>query len=94
MRGNLDKRYLRTLAAAGVPVVPTAWPAPGDRLADVLAAHGWADAVVKPAVSGGAFETFRVTAPGTAEDEARFAALLARGRRARAAVLARGRGGG
>ena len=80
MRGNLDKRYLRDLAAAGVPVVETAWPAPGDRLADVLAARGWREAVVKPAVSGGAYETFRVSAPTerTAQDadEAHFAALL------------------
>ncbi len=27
---NTDKTYLRELAAAGVPVVPTAWLAPGD----------------------------------------------------------------
>ena len=79
VRGNVDKRYLRALEAAGVPVVPTAWPTPGDRLAYVLAAHSWADAVVKPAVSGGAFETFRVAAGDAAGVEDRFAALLARG---------------
>ncbi len=76
VRTNLDKRYLRDLAAAGVPVVETAWPAPGDRLADVLAARGWADAVVKPAVSGGSYETFRVSMPVADADEAHFAALL------------------
>ncbi|HYE59166.1 MAG TPA: hypothetical protein VD948_11700, partial [Rhodothermales bacterium] len=60
VRANVDKRYLRDLEAAGVPVVETAWPQPGDRLADVLTARGWDEAVVKPAVSGGAFETFRL----------------------------------
>jgi glutathione synthase/RimK-type ligase-like ATP-grasp enzyme len=78
-RANVDKRYLRTLEAAGVPVVETAWPVPADRLADVLAARGWRDAVVKPAVSGGAFETFRVSAVEAPGQQARFAALLARG---------------
>lgn len=78
-RANVDKRYLRTLASAGVPVVETAWPVPGDHLADVLAARGWREAVVKPAVSGGAFETFRVAAAEAAGQQARFAALLARG---------------
>ncbi len=48
LRWNTDKRYLRELAAAGVPVVPTTFLAPGDAF----------DApperfVVKPAVSAG-----------------------------------------
>jgi hypothetical protein len=52
---NTDKRYLRVLAAAGVPVVPTAWVAPGD---------GWTppdsgEWVVKPAVSAGSRDTGR-----------------------------------
>ncbi|MFD0527227.1 hypothetical protein ACFQ1I_08135 [Kitasatospora arboriphila] len=29
---NTDKTYLRELALAGVPVVPTAWVGPGERL--------------------------------------------------------------
>ncbi|HYE58966.1 MAG TPA: hypothetical protein VD948_10690 [Rhodothermales bacterium] len=79
VRANVDKRYLRDLGAAGVPVVETAWPQPGDRLVDLLAARSWDDAVVKPAVSGGAFETFRLSAAEASAFEARFAALLARG---------------
>jgi glutathione synthase/RimK-type ligase-like ATP-grasp enzyme len=48
---NTDKTYLRGLAAADVPVVPTAWsPA---SLGDVP----WDDVVVKPAVSAGARNT-------------------------------------
>ncbi len=79
MLANVDKTYLRGLERAGVPVVPTAWPGAGSRLADVLAAQGWAEAVVKPAVSGGAFETWRVAAAEADAHQHRFAALLARG---------------
>lgn len=43
---NTDKRYLRDLAARGVPVVPTTWVEPGDSW---KAASG--DWVIKPAVS-------------------------------------------
>ena len=59
---NLDKTYLRTLAARGVPVVPTQW---------VVDEHGWApppyEFVVKPSISGGGRETARYR-PDQAED--------------------------
>lgn len=73
-RWNADKRYLRDLAAAGVPVVPTCWVEPEEAvgLRDLLAAQGWARAVVKPVVSANGYDTW-VTArmPGEA-DEQRF----------------------
>jgi glutathione synthase/RimK-type ligase-like ATP-grasp enzyme len=50
---NTDKTYLRGLAEAGVPVVPTAWVTSPTALTDV----GWDDVVVKPAVSAGARNT-------------------------------------
>ena len=61
LRWNLDKRYLATLAAAGVPTVPTTWLEPSDRQAGELDPAHFPDAefVVKPAISGGAFETAR-----------------------------------
>jgi len=76
---NSDKRYLRDLAAAGIPVVPTffvepdapAWEVPAD----------CTDFVVKPAVSAGSKDTARYGA-----DDSRDAAdahvnyLLADGR--------------
>jgi glutathione synthase/RimK-type ligase-like ATP-grasp enzyme len=64
VRANLDKRYLITLAQAGVPIVPTVWldaGAPVD-LPTLLADHGWSDAVIKPVISAGARHTHRVTA--------------------------------
>ncbi len=79
LRPNTDKAYLRRLEAQGVPVVPTAWPSEQDRLADVLAARGWDEAVVKPAVSGGAFETWRTNRAGADEAQERFEKLRRRG---------------
>jgi hypothetical protein len=55
---NTDKRYLRELAGAGVPVVPTAWiEEPGD--ADPALTRWPGDVVVKPVVSAGARDTAR-----------------------------------
>lgn len=54
---NTDKRYLAELAAAGVPVVPTAFVAPGQ--AYDVPAH---EHVVKPTVSAGARDTRRFAA--------------------------------
>lgn len=58
---NLHKSYLRGLEERGVPIVPTHWIATGERpdLAGILAAYGWSDVVVKPAVSAGSFRTRR-----------------------------------
>jgi glutathione synthase/RimK-type ligase-like ATP-grasp enzyme len=73
---NTDKTYLRDLAAAGLPVVPTAWLT-GDGPAEW---PSWPDVVVKPTVSAGSQDTARY---GPAErDRARSHAdrLLAAGR--------------
>jgi glutathione synthase/RimK-type ligase-like ATP-grasp enzyme len=62
LRWNTDKRYLRELQRAGVPVVPTVW-SPRGRPIDLLAAmdeHDWSVVVVKPAVSAAGDRTFRV----------------------------------
>lgn len=58
---NYDKRYLRDLESAGIPLVPTIHIARGDRpdVASLARARGWTDIVVKPTVSGGAYRTYR-----------------------------------
>ena len=60
LRWNMDKRYLAALSDAGVPTVPTTWiePACGrrGRRASTLPDGEF---VVKPAISGGGFETAR-----------------------------------
>jgi hypothetical protein len=68
LRWNIDKRYLRDLEAADVPVVPTLWAEPGggggpaghDDVpvpAELEFPNG--EIVVKPSVSGGGFQTAR-----------------------------------
>jgi glutathione synthase/RimK-type ligase-like ATP-grasp enzyme len=65
VRWNLDKRYLRDLAARGVPIVPTLWIEPGDGTTPEeavrrIAEAGWPELVVKPTVSAGAWRTLRL----------------------------------
>lgn len=55
VRWNTDKRYLRDLVAAGVPVVPTTWLTPGDQVR--LPQTG--EYVVKPAVAAGGRDAAR-----------------------------------
>jgi len=59
---NTHKGYLRDLEARGVPVVPTVFVKRGEPVDfdALLADRGWSEAVVKPAVSAGAFATTRV----------------------------------
>jgi len=77
VRRNVDKRYLEVLANRGVPVVPLRQVERGSQLTlrALLDQSGWAEAVVKPAVSGGGWRTWRTA--GDAADEARFAEQLA-----------------
>lgn len=56
---NTDKRYLRDLAAAGVPIVPTLFIEPDEDLAGWEPDASYADFVVKPAVSAGSRDTER-----------------------------------
>jgi len=63
---NTDKRYLRELAAAGVPVVPTTWLEPGDRYVPPPGEH-----VVKPTVSANAADTARYAAGADSTDHVR-----------------------
>jgi glutathione synthase/RimK-type ligase-like ATP-grasp enzyme len=62
VRWNLDKHYLRDLAARGVPVVPSRFLERGQpaSLADLLGETGWSEAVIKPCVSGAARHTYRL----------------------------------
>jgi glutathione synthase/RimK-type ligase-like ATP-grasp enzyme len=54
---NTDKTYLRVLAAAGVPTVPTTWIGPSTRSGAAVLPGG--ELVVKPAISSGAQNTSR-----------------------------------
>ena len=78
LRWNSHKSYLRDLAARGVPIVPTRWLARGRRvgLARLLRDEGWSDAVVKPAVSASATDTWRTSAATAGADQSRLEDLL------------------
>lgn len=76
---NTDKTYLRELEAAGVPVIPTGYVAPGETWTAPEAGE-W---VVKPTVSAGSQDTGRYTFPAQrALAEAHVARLTAAGRTA------------
>lgn len=83
LRWTTDKTYLRELAAAGLPVVETAWlePGQGPGPVDDLVLSQRGEYVVKPAVSAGSKDTGRYVA-GKHDDRARAHArdLLGRGR--------------
>ncbi|WP_125774897.1 ATP-grasp domain-containing protein [Antribacter gilvus] len=72
IRWNTDKRYLRVLEEAGVPVIPTIWLDP-ERHLSKRAIHtrmpAFGDFVVKPVVSAGAKDTGRYQ-PISAESRA------------------------
>ncbi|MGA7986828.1 MAG: hypothetical protein WCB51_00345 [Candidatus Dormiibacterota bacterium] len=57
IRWNTNKRYLRELAAAGIPVVPTTWIDPETAREAALLPLG--PVVVKPSISAGARDTSR-----------------------------------
>jgi len=76
IRWNVDKAYLLEVERRGVPILPTRHAVRGSGVAlpALLREAGWEQAVVKPSISGGAFETWRTGAG--AEDAARFASQL------------------
>jgi glutathione synthase/RimK-type ligase-like ATP-grasp enzyme len=79
---NLHKGYLRELERAGVSIVPTEWVAeasPIPSLAKLADRRGWADVVVKPAVSANANGTWRTHGGVTEENEQQFRTLVAVG---------------
>ena len=78
LRWNSHKGYLRDLAARGVPIVPTRWLARGRRvgLAQLLRDEHWSDAVVKPAVSASATDTWRTSVATAGADQSRLEDLL------------------
>ena len=80
LRWNAHKGYLNDLRHRGVATVPTAWIERGSAtsLASVLDEGGWEEAVVKPAVSASATNTWRVRNPPpvSAGEESRFRALV------------------
>jgi glutathione synthase/RimK-type ligase-like ATP-grasp enzyme len=84
VRWNTDKHYLRDLARAGVPTVPTRFVEPGEgaarALADFLAQERAEEWVVKPAVGAGSRDAARYARGDEAAAAAHLERLLRAGR--------------
>lgn len=76
LRSNLDKRYLLRLASAGLPVVPTCELAAvtESSLATAMDALGGDRFVLKPVMSAGAHQTWRLTRAQLATVVTRYSA--------------------
>ncbi len=59
---NIDKHYLADLEKKGITIVPTAYVDTGAyrSIDSVCEENGWTDVVIKPAIAGGAFHTYKV----------------------------------
>ncbi|HEY1011285.1 MAG TPA: hypothetical protein VGE07_01190 [Herpetosiphonaceae bacterium] len=79
IRWNLDKRYLADLGDAGVAVPRTVFLAKGGAadLRRLLLERSFDEAVVKPVVSLGAYQTWRTSLEQAAAHQDDFAALVA-----------------
>ena len=75
LRWNTSKTYLRAMEADGIAIVPTLWLERGftGDAGRLLRERGWSEAVVKPVVSAGARNTFRVAAVDATPTVARLA---------------------
>ncbi len=79
---NFEKHYLTELANAGIPTIPTIVIPAGDApdIAALAQERGWDEIVVKPTISGGAYETHRFRRAGADQYRASIAhTLLDRG---------------
>jgi glutathione synthase/RimK-type ligase-like ATP-grasp enzyme len=75
---NIDKHYLADLNARGFATVPTIFVDRGKDIAlnEVCRQEGWEQVVIKPAVSGAGFETYKIDKEQLDRHEALFARLV------------------
>ncbi|SHM10627.1 RimK family alpha-L-glutamate ligase [Mucilaginibacter sp. OK098] len=78
VKWNQNKKYLADLSPLGALLPPYHFCLQNSiiRLTDIMAINNWDKAVIKPAVSGGSFNTWTTTALSAAADELRFAEML------------------
>lgn len=68
---NMDKRYLRSMGQAGIPIPPTLWleDSEAGTLQELVEESGWREVVVKPAISGSAYHTYALRQEEVAQYE-------------------------
>jgi len=75
---NIDKHYLQDLAKSGINIAPTLFAEKGDKitLQKLFEKTKWKEAVIKPAISGAARHTYRITPSNYADFENTFQQLI------------------
>lgn len=75
---NMDKQYLRELAAKEVPIPPTIFIEMGDErtLYAIASSTNWKEFVLKPAISGSARHTYRFDRENLGGNESIFGQLI------------------
>lgn len=78
IKWNIDKHYLTGFEKADINIPPIIFIEPGDKhsLAKLCGKTGWSEFILKPAVSGGAWHTYRFTKEGIAEHGNIFSELI------------------
>jgi len=78
LRWNVDKTYLGTLDALGIRTLPTVFVPCGSQadLAELIKRRGWSQAVVKPTISAGGDNTWRVSSDAAEGQQERFISAL------------------
>lgn len=75
---NIDKHYMLDLEKAGINIPPTIFIEPGDKrtLTEITADLNWDEFILKPAISGGAWHTYRMNMENIAEHEEIYRELI------------------
>ncbi|NQY05433.1 MAG: hypothetical protein HRT68_04295 [Flavobacteriaceae bacterium] len=78
IRWNIDKHYLKDLSDNGVHIAPTRFVEIGESitLSALLAETNWETCVLKPCVSAGGRDTYKISSENYQEYEARFQELI------------------
>jgi len=79
IKWNMDKHYLADLEAKDIAIVPTVYIDSGAHrsIDEVCRDRGWKDVIIKPAVAGTAFLTYKVLKDERAKFENLFEGLVA-----------------
>jgi len=78
VRWNLHKGYLKDLGSKGIALPETVWLNQGTQanLSSLMSEKNWGKAVVKPAISATAFNTFLISKEEADEQQKKFESLL------------------
>ncbi|MAW21796.1 MAG: hypothetical protein CMD16_05330 [Flavobacteriales bacterium] len=76
---NIDKHYLQDLAQSGINIAPTLFIEQGSNatLSQLFEKYNWTEVVIKPAISGAARHTYRISSDNYMEYEQLFQQLIA-----------------